>query len=160
MLRNKLSFIVLFVSLTAFGKQVFLFKGETLKGNSFHLEEALKTRKFIFLSFWASWCGPCLKELKQVSEGLRQNTSLPLEIVSVNVDTPEQKTVVKSLTRQFGFDFHIVLDPTMSILSQFKSDQALPLSYLVSPDGKILKTYNAYDEKIFEEVSNKIQNPI
>jgi len=55
-----------------------------------------------------------------------------------------------------GFDFNIVLDPSMNILSKFQADPGLPLSYLVSPEGRIVKTYKAYHEKIFEEVSNLV----
>lgn len=74
------------------------FRGDLMDGGSFSLHEALKPGRSLLVCFWASWCVPCMKELKLVKEKLLSDPSLPLDLVTVNEDTSETAADVGPLS--------------------------------------------------------------
>ena len=65
------------------------FQGETLTGSKINLKDQLKPNRVLLVSFWASWCTPCLEEIQHVGEHLAKEPTLPLDVITVNVDTSE-----------------------------------------------------------------------
>ena len=70
------------------GMKVENFSLLTPKGNTVQLSEYLGKKDFVFLEFWASWCGPCLATIPKLKE-LYTEYSDNLEIVSISMDTKQ-----------------------------------------------------------------------
>lgn len=133
------------------------FRGKTTDGKTAALVDALKTDKFVFLSFWATWCEPCIRELTLLSNHLNSGTgALPVELLTVNVNTAEDVADVKPTLKMNQFRFPVVLDPTHSIFSKYNESKTLPYSVLINSQGEILQTYNGYDEALVEKLRKEV----
>lgn len=143
---------LVFVCGVALAKPAPSFHAKRLEGGRTSLSEVLKPGRATLISFWATWCGPCIEELKQVKRQLREDPSLPLELVSINVDRSNTASQVRPVIKQMGFDFPVLLDQEQQILGRYQSSEELPFSVLVSPDGEILQTFQGYNEKMFQSL--------
>lgn len=131
------------------------FPATLMDGSRTTFEELLPKDKVMLISFWATWCVPCLAELNTLSTKLK-GTDIPVKVVTVNVDTSETKSQVKPtvnlMKKESGFGFDVVLDPTHAIFSKYQPTSALPFSVLVGTDGKILETFSGYQETMLARI--------
>src|SRR5262249_54953380 len=85
------------------------FQAETLGGGKVSLRQSLQPNRMLLLCFWATWCTPCMQELKSTTEKLKVESSLPLDILTVNVDTSETTADVKPTMKLYGFEVPVIL---------------------------------------------------
>jgi peroxiredoxin len=128
------------------------FRGETADGDRVSLSGLLKPNRALLLCFWATWCVPCIEEMRQVSERIKNDPTVPLDVVAVNVDTSETSSDVKPTIRQYGFSFPIILDPKHEIFTRYQQENSLPFSALIDGKGNIRHTFSGYHEEMFAEV--------
>lgn len=84
---------------------------------------------FVLVNFWASWCGPCLKEFPELVQ-LRQKISQErLYIVGINCDDEMTKEKMTPLQKKYGINFPNILDPENKNLSAIGSS-TLPVTLL------------------------------
>ena len=57
------------------------------EGNSVTLRQLMAGKKYTIVDFWASWCGPCRREIPNLKAVYEQFASKGLEIVSISIDT-------------------------------------------------------------------------
>ena len=134
------------------------FQGEILGGKKTSLKENLKPNRALLLSFWASWCAPCIEELRLVTDKLKADPSMPLDVLTVNVDSSETAADVKPAIKMHKFTFPVILDPKHEIFGKYHDAQTLPFSVLISPKGNIEATFNGYHEEMFAKVKAVLGN--
>src|SRR5699024_768868 len=77
-------------------------------GNDVNLED-FKGEK-VFLNFWATWCGPCKKEMPEL-EKFHQKYQDDVKIVAVNLTKTEKKqTDVNQFIDKYEYTFPVLLD--------------------------------------------------
>lgn len=157
-IKSKISHLLLaaFVSVQALGKIAPDFPGTLLDGKRTTLRQNLKQGRYLFLSFWASWCSPCIDELRSISGKLQTEKNLALDVLTVNVDTAETAADVKPTLRMNKFQFPVVLDPKHEIFPRYHGEKTLPYSVLLNDKGEILLTFNGYDDSMFSRITEKI----
>jgi thiol-disulfide isomerase/thioredoxin len=93
--------------------------------------------KVVLLSFWASWCTPCLLELPTFIDLYERLHEKGLEIVPVNVeDVQEAATVVESFWKTKKFPFPTFYDPSHKSTEAFAVDP-LPSNFIIDKQGRI-----------------------
>ncbi|MDD4404500.1 MAG: TlpA disulfide reductase family protein [Parabacteroides sp.] len=119
------------------GMKVENFSLLTPKGNTVQLSEYLGKKDFVFLEFWASWCGPCLATIPKLKE-LYTEYSDNLEIVSISMDT-KQASWTNALNQQN------MPWPQFADLNGFESDIAktfkikgIPFGLLIDKQGFVV----------------------
>lgn len=147
---------LMLVQATALASVAPSFQGETVSGERVSLSGLLKEKRALLLCFWATWCVPCIDEMRQVAEKLKAQPDLPLDVVGINVDTSETTADVKPTIRQYNFPFPIVLDPKHDIFSRYRQEKSLPYSVLVTSKGEIAHTFSGYHEEMFAEVKKAV----
>lgn len=90
--------------------------------------------RWIFVHFWASWCGPCRRELPTIQTLSHQLDSKKWEIVIIN--TAEDEDTVFSFVSSVAPDFVPLLDRDGLVTERWKA-RGLPSTYLVDPQGHI-----------------------
>lgn len=132
------------------------FSGSTMGGGRVRLAELVAPNRTLLLTFWATWCVPCIEELKQVSAKLQENPDIALDVMTVNVDTSETSTDVKPLLKANGLRFPVILDPKHEILVKYNESKTLPFSVLIGENGTIESTFNGYSETMFSTIQTAL----
>lgn len=145
--------VLLLLSTPLFAAQAPNFQGETTDGKKFSLKESIKSGRPLLISFWATWCQPCLDELNNIKKRLNKETA-GVDVIAINVDTAETTSDVKSTIRLYKIEFPVILDPTHQIFAKFNSTKAVPFSVLVGSKGEILQTYSGYSEEMMAKLES------
>ncbi|MBM7491368.1 thiol-disulfide isomerase/thioredoxin [Micromonospora luteifusca] len=85
------------------------------------------------INVWASWCGPCRKELPAFQR-LSERTAGQLQVVGVN--TRDSRGGAQSIGEDFGVRFPILVDQGDALQRELKRN-AFPLTLFVDADGRI-----------------------
>lgn len=103
-----------------------------MDGEPFSLES---TRgNWVFLHFWASWCGPCKEEMPAIQ---RMNDKLKKdELVIVLVNTAEDEDTIFSFLGEIGMDMNSLMDADGLATEKYKP-RGLPTTILIDPNGKV-----------------------
>lgn len=107
------------------------------------------SRKFVFIDFWATWCGTCLQYDKIKKEAKANFPSEKFEIISIALD-PEKK-FWKAHIRANKLNWIQLLDEKVwegETRRVFKID-SIPFNFLIGPDRKILSKAIPPDSVIF-----------
>lgn len=113
---------------------------KTLEGEKASLE-ALKG-KVLFLNFWATWCGPCRREMPDIEKMQQQLAEGGLEVVLLSDDSQED---VKAYLEKTPFPFKFWLDPDNELAFELGVD-VLPTTLIVDRQGRAALTHvGAYD---------------
>lgn len=123
------------------------FRGDLLEGGSVSLKEAVKPGRSLLVCFWASWCQPCMKELKLVKEMMANNKDLPLDVLTINEDTSETEADIRPMLKMNELDFPVILDPKQEIFNRYHRENALPYSVLIQSNGEIGVVFQGLHEE-------------
>ena len=112
------------------------------------------------VSFWATWCIPCIKEIYAI-EKLIQDNSYDISVVLINTDDagkiPKVKSFVNSKRYLKGDNYHIVMDYDKKLYKRFNA-RPIPLTF-ITIDSEIVYRKRGFvngDEKIFKQELDKI----
>jgi peroxiredoxin len=109
------------------------FSAESLDGEMVNLFDF--KGKVIFLNFWATWCGPCKAEVKDIDK--LWDTLKDEDFVVIAVDLREKRKKVRAFMEEYGIDFPVYLDPSGRISSMY-SVGGIPTTYIIDPDGNVV----------------------
>lgn len=117
----------------------------------------------IVLSFWASWCGPCRKELPQL-EGLQrvaEEKRLGLQVVAVNIE--DRETFRKIAPKLGAIHLKLVNERNKRSATAY-GVKGIPHLVIIGRDGRIVKIHVGYGEKsidgILGEINAQLQAPV
>ncbi len=110
------------------------FSLETLDGKTLRLSDL--RGKAVLLNFWATWCGPCKIEMPWFVDLQKQYGSQGLQIVGVAMDDASKEDIGK-FAKDMGVNYPILIGKE-SVGDQYGGVPALPESFLISRDGKIV----------------------
>ncbi len=92
----------------------------------------------VILSFWASWCTPCLVELPTFAEIEKKFHDQGLRILPVNVDEGEiGKTFSKEFWAKKNFKFPSFIDSQKQLAQAFEVDM-LPSNFVIDRKGRLV----------------------
>ena len=113
------------------------FELKSIDGKSYKLADL--RGKAVLLNFWATWCPPCKIEIPWFIELQKQYANQGLIVVGVAMDddTNKQK-VVKDFADQMKIDYPILLG-TDQVADQYGGVDALPTTFFIGRDGKIVR---------------------
>lgn len=130
-----------------------------LSGNSVDISKYSENKKITVISFWATWCVPCKKELNNIAELYEEWTEeYDVELVAISIDDSRNMAKVKTYINGQGWEFEVLLDAN-SDLKRALNFQTVPYTLLVDQDGNIVYRHTGYvegDEYILEEEIAKI----
>jgi peroxiredoxin len=105
----------------------------------------------VMLNFWASWCGPCRKEMPLLEEMSKRYSAAGFVLYGVNVE--EDNTDAKKLIKELGVTFPILYDTESKASSLYNVD-AMPTTVVIDKKGAIRfvnRGYKAGDEVKYRE---------
>ncbi len=91
----------------------------------------------VVLNVWATWCGPCVREMPALERLHRQLGPLGLDVVAVSVDNlPDSNADVLAFGDRFDLTFPLLRDPSGDIQKAY-SIAALPTTFIIDRTGRI-----------------------
>jgi cytochrome c biogenesis protein CcmG/thiol:disulfide interchange protein DsbE len=102
--------------------------------------------KPMIISFWATWCKPCKKELDAVHENYSdwtKETGVKLIAVSIDDSRSSQKVVTDVKTK--GWDFEVYIDENQDFKRAMNVNN-VPHTFLIDGNGVIVWSHNSYTE--------------
>lgn len=113
--------------------------------------------KPLVLSFWATWCKPCVNELNAISENYDNwKTETGVNVIAVSIDDARSMSRVPSFASGKGWEFEVYCDPNND-LKRALNVVNVPHTFLFSPDGKIVYQHTTYAEGDELELYEKIK---
>jgi thiol-disulfide isomerase/thioredoxin len=106
----------------------------TITGKQFSLSSL--RGKPVLVTFWATTCPACIKEMPQLIELYQQYHAKGLEIIAITMAYDPPNHVVE-MTREKGLPYDVVLDLHSSYIQAFGNIQITPNNFLIMPDGTI-----------------------
>ena len=103
-----------------------------IDGGKFNLAE--QRGKWVFVHFWASWCGPCRREIPAIQRLLETNKNKNLVFSIIN--TAESDDIIFNFLGVIAPDIVSLMDRDGLVTEAWKP-RGLPSTYLVDPAGVI-----------------------
>ena len=116
------------------------FTAELIDGSSLALSD-LKGKPVI-INFWATWCGPCVREMPAF-ERLKEDFGDEIGIIAVNCG--DDADTVKDFVDENGYTFPVALDENYEVAMLYPSN-SIPYTVVLDANGKITHvSTGAYD---------------
>ena len=129
--------------------------GVTIDGKE--IETGQHAGKVLVVTFWASWCGPCRKELPLL-EGIQRAGKDKVQVVAVNIEDRDKfrqisKALAPSLTLTLTHDFSKQSSDAYGV-------KGIPHLVIIGRDGKIIKIHRGYSEDSVESILAEINGAL
>jgi peroxiredoxin len=95
--------------------------------------------QYVLVNFWATWCPPCQYEMPDLQAYYEENRDRGFVVLSIDVE--EDATLVSAFVAERHLTFPVALDAAGAVYAQYEGGDALPRSYLINPQGKLIKTW-------------------
>ncbi len=127
-----------------------------VNGNTVNTAELSNDGKPMVISFWATWCKPCKRELKAISEVYPDwQDETGVKLVAVSIDEAQNAAKVKPLVDGMNWEYEVLLDPN----GEFKRQMGVsdvPHAFIVDGKGNVVWSHKGYvdggEEEIIEEL--------
>ena len=128
-----------------------------INGNTIQTGSISNNGKPVIISFWATWCKPCLRELKAIHEvypDWQDETGVKMIIVSI--DQAQDANKVKPLVDGNGWEYEVLLDPN-SDFKRAMNVQNVPHVFVLDGKGKIVYNHAGYVDGGEEDIYEALQ---
>lgn len=106
----------------------------TMAGDSVSI--AALRGKVVLLNVWATWCGPCRKEIPELRALHTTYKDRGLELIGVSVDTEGTDETIEEFLKEFKMDYPIWRDPNEAVSATFRM-AGVPATFLIDRRGVI-----------------------
>ena len=97
-----------------------------VNGNTVNTAELSNDGKPMVISFWATWCKPCKRELKAISEVYPDwQDETGVKLVAVSIDEAQNAAKVKPLVDGMNWEYEVLLDPNGEFKRQMGAIRAM-----------------------------------
>lgn len=130
-----------------------------LSGNMVNASSISNEGKPIVVSFWATWCKPCIRELNAINDQyIDWQEESGVKLVAVSVDDSRNSSRVKPFTKSQGWEYEVYLDENQELKRALNVNN-IPHTFLLDGEGNIVWQHNGYipgDEDHLYELIEKL----
>ncbi len=135
---------------------------ESLDGDMFTLSDHVGS-SVILMSFWATWCAPCLEELPHLEALYQQRKNDGLLVVAISMDEPSTMAQVVPTARRLGLTMPVLIDSQGRAARLYNHEKDAPKTVIINKQGQIAyqaKGYIPGDElKLAQKIHKLLQVP-
>ena len=122
----------------------------TLDGKSVKIQDEISKDKITILSFWASWCVPCINELDAISEVYEDwQEDFNMELIAISTDDARTQKRIRPMVNGKGWPYKILLDKNQE-LKRALNISTIP-QIIILKDSKIIYIHSGYSPGVEDE---------
>ena len=131
---------------------------ENLNGEKVDISKVAEEGKTVIISFWATWCKPCQKELNNIAEVYEDwQDDYNVEILAVSIDDARNAPKVKSYAAGQAWEYTILLDKNQD-LQRALNFQTVPYVIVIDNKGNIVYKHSGYKDGDEEDLEEQIKS--
>ena len=112
-------------------------------GASFKLADFLG--KVMVINFWATWCGPCRREVPELVKLNKEFQSRGVQLIGLSTEDPETSAEkVRKFIQDFQIDYRIGWAPAQVGVPLMQGNAAIPQVLVISRDARILNHFRGF----------------
>jgi thiol-disulfide isomerase/thioredoxin len=109
--------------------------------------------KVVILTFWASWCAPCRRELPNLEKAQRILGKDKLTVFAVSFNDSAAESGIKKLASEWQIN---MIDDHYGWIAGHYSISKIPHLFIIGRDGKVLANHTGYGDRSLQELVDDI----
>jgi cytochrome c biogenesis protein CcmG/thiol:disulfide interchange protein DsbE len=130
---------------------------KTLDGGNINIQEIENSGKPIVISFWATWCKPCKKELNNIAEIYEEwQEETGVKLIAISIDDTRSMSKVMPYVNASDWDYEVYLDPNGD-LKRAMGISTVPHTFLLNGKNEIVWQHKGYVDGDEDELLEQIK---
>jgi peroxiredoxin len=125
--------------------------------NGKHLRLSDFSKNVVLMSFWATWCKPCLAELRHLEKLYQKYRGKGFVVLAISMDGPESQAGVKPVVQKYRLSFPVAIDRETRVVKLYNPKHAAPFSVLIRR-GKVVRTRETFQVSDLPAIEKEIQD--
>ena len=131
-----------------------------INGNTVNTAELSNDGKPFVISFFATWCKPCMRELDAISEVYQDwQDETGMKVIIVSIDDGQNVAKVRPLVDSKGWEYEVLLDPNGDF-KRAMNVQMVPSLFILNADGTVVDSRTGYADGTEEHIIELIRTLI
>jgi len=130
---------------------------KTLEGQTVNILDYVGNGKITIISFWATWCSPCKRELDAIAEIYPDwQEEYGVDLLAITIDDARSLAKVPALVETKGWEYTVLSDASRD-LQKALNFQTVPQTFLIDQNGGIVYTHTGYNPGDEFELEDKVK---
>ena len=130
-----------------------------VNGASFKLADFFG--KVTVVNFWATWCGPCRREIPELVNLHKEFQSRGVEVIGLTSEDPGASAEkVRKFIQDFQIDYRIGWATAQVSAPLMQGYTAIPQIFVISPDARILKRFLGFSPAYAPELKQVLEDAL
>ena len=101
--------------------------------------------KVVVVNIWATWCGPCRREVPDYEKVRKEFAGRPVEFIGLTTENPRTAgEKVKQFAREFNFGFRLGWADRDTAQMLMNGRSVIPQTVVISAEGRLVSHWNGY----------------
>jgi cytochrome c biogenesis protein CcmG, thiol:disulfide interchange protein DsbE len=130
---------------------------QTLDGTNYNARDLQNEGKPFVVSFWATWCRPCLKELTAIDEIYHEWQELGFKLIAISTDNARTRPNVLPMVNGRGWEFEFYLDENGD-LQRAMGVNLIPHTFILNGKGEVVYQHTAFSDGMEWEMFDMLKD--